>query len=68
MHQRAAEPTAVAVVLLHGWPDSVMRFEKVLPLLTDLHVVIPALPGYPFALPTTGPAMSAANWRPRSRP
>lgn len=61
VHQRAAEPTAVAVVLLHGWPDSVMRFEKVLPLLTDLHVVIPALPGYPFALPTTGPAMSAAG-------
>jgi pimeloyl-ACP methyl ester carboxylesterase len=61
VHQRAAEPTAVAVVLLHGWPDSVMRFEKVLPLLTDLHVVIPALPGYPFALPTTGPAMSAAE-------
>lgn len=59
VHQRAAKPAAVAVVLLHGWPDSVMRFEKVLPLLTDLHVVIPALPGFPFSLPTTGPAMSA---------
>ncbi len=61
VHQRAAEPAAVAVVLLHGWPDSVMRFEKVLPLLADLHVVIPALPGYPFALPTTAPGMSAAE-------
>ncbi len=61
VHQRAAEPAAVAVVLLHGWPDSVMRFEKVLPLLSDLHVVIPALPGYPFALSTTGPPRSAAE-------
>ena len=29
VHQRATAPGAAAVVLLHGWPDSVMRFEKV---------------------------------------
>ncbi len=39
------------MLLLHGWPDSVLRFEKVLPLLGDLHVVVPALPGSPFAAP-----------------
>lgn len=61
VHRRAVEPDATAVVLVHGWPDSVMRFEKVLPLLTDLHVVVPALPGYPFALPTADPPMSAAG-------
>ena len=49
------------VVLLHGWPDSVLRFERVLPLLTDLHVVIPALPGFPFAAPLTEPGMSASR-------
>jgi len=32
VHRRAAEADTAAVVLLHGWPDSVMRFEKVLPL------------------------------------
>lgn len=49
VHQRAADPSAPVVVLLHGWPDSVLRFERVLPLLPDTHVVAPALPGFPFA-------------------
>ncbi|MFG1643370.1 alpha/beta fold hydrolase [Amycolatopsis sp. NPDC049252] len=47
-----------SVVLLHGWPDSVLRFERVLPLLTDVHVVVPALPGFPFAAPLTTAGMS----------
>jgi pimeloyl-ACP methyl ester carboxylesterase len=58
IHQRSADPGAPVVVLLHGWPDSVLRFERVLPLLTDLHVVVPALPGFPFAAPLTMPGMS----------
>jgi pimeloyl-ACP methyl ester carboxylesterase len=61
VHQRAADPDARAVVLLHGWPDSVLRFERVLPLLRDLNVVVPALPGYPFAAPLTTPGMSVAR-------
>jgi pimeloyl-ACP methyl ester carboxylesterase len=52
VHLRAPAPSATAVVLLHGWPDSVLRFEKVLPLLTDLHVVVPALPGFPSPCPS----------------
>ncbi len=59
VHQRAAEPDAVPVLLLHGWPDSILRFEKVLPLLTDVHVVVPALPGFPFAAPVARGGMSA---------
>jgi pimeloyl-ACP methyl ester carboxylesterase len=58
IHQRADDDSATAVVLLHGWPDSVLRFERVLPLLTDLHVVIPCLPGFPFAEPLTSTGMS----------
>ncbi len=63
IHQRAAAPTGeVPVVLLHGWPDSFFRFTKVLPLLADLDVVVPCLPGYPYALPdqpgTSGAAMA----------
>jgi pimeloyl-ACP methyl ester carboxylesterase len=61
VHQRAADPAAPVVVLLHGWPDSVLRFERVLPLLTDVHVVVPALPGFPFAPPLGTPGMSAAR-------
>jgi pimeloyl-ACP methyl ester carboxylesterase len=59
IHQRSTEPGAPVVVLLHGWPDSVLRFERVLPLLTDVHVVVPALPGFPFAAPLTTSGMSA---------
>lgn len=58
IHQRSVNPDAPVVVLLHGWPDSVLRFERVLPLLADVHVVVPALPGFPFAAPLTAPGMS----------
>jgi pimeloyl-ACP methyl ester carboxylesterase len=58
IHQRSDNPAATAIVLLHGWPDSVLRFERVLPLLTDFHVVVPALPGFPFA-PAMEKALSA---------
>jgi len=61
LHQRAADGTASAVVLLHGWPDSVLRFERVLPLLSDLHVVVPCLPGFPFAEPVTEAGMSTTK-------
>ncbi|MCU7724002.1 epoxide hydrolase [Actinoplanes sp. KI2] len=61
IHQRAADADAPVVVLLHGWPDSVLRFERLLPLLADMHVVVPALPGFPFAPPLTAPGMSVGR-------
>jgi pimeloyl-ACP methyl ester carboxylesterase len=60
VHQRAEHPDGAAVLLLHGWPDSVLRFQRVLPMLTDVHVVVPALPGYPFAAATARHGLSAA--------
>ncbi|WP_341676237.1 epoxide hydrolase family protein [Niveibacterium sp. SC-1] len=59
VHQRAARADAPVVVLLHGWPDSVLRFERVLARLDDVHVVVPALPGFPFAYPLTKPGMTS---------
>ena len=59
IHARAAAD-APTVVLLHGWPDSFLRFQRVLPLLTDLNVVVPCLPGYPYADPLRTTGMSAA--------
>ncbi|MFI9325191.1 epoxide hydrolase family protein [Kitasatospora aureofaciens] len=59
VHQRA-NADAPAVVLLHGWPDSVLRFERLLPLLTDLNVVVPALPGFPFSDGRARPGMTTA--------
>lgn len=61
IHQRSSEPAAPVVLLLHGWPDSVLRFERLLPLLTAAHVVVPALPGFPFAPPLITTGMSVAR-------
>ena len=61
IHQRRRTSGAPVVLLLHGWPDSVLRFERVLPLLTDVDVVVPALPGFPFAPPLTATGMSIAR-------
>lgn len=58
IHQRTRGAGASAVVLLHGWPDSILRFERVLPMLDDVDLVVPCLPGYPFAEPLTAPGMS----------
>ena len=49
IHERAANPNALAVVLLHGWPDSFLRYIKVLPLLDGFHCVVPSLPGFGFS-------------------
>lgn len=61
VHRRAAQADAVAVLLLHGWPDSILRFEKVLPMLSDLHLIVPALPGFPFAAPVARRGLSAPD-------
>ena len=53
LHQPAGDE-APTVVLLHGWPDSFLRYARVLPLLADVNVVVPCLPGYPH-----GPAVTS---------
>jgi pimeloyl-ACP methyl ester carboxylesterase len=58
VHQRAAAADALPVLLLHGWPDSFLRYVKVLPLLTDVHVVVPSLPGFGFSDPPTEPGQA----------
>ena len=49
VHERAGG--GLPLLLLHGWPDSFLRFVKVLPLLADHPVVVPSLPGYGFSDP-----------------
>ncbi|MCM3778284.1 epoxide hydrolase family protein [Microbacterium hydrocarbonoxydans] len=60
VHRPAREARAT-VLLLHGWPDSVLRFEKILPRLDDVNVVAPALPGFPFAAPVPEGGMSSVE-------
>jgi pimeloyl-ACP methyl ester carboxylesterase len=61
IHARSASPDARPLLLVHGWPGSVVEFLDVLPTLTEtFHVVAPSLPGYGFSGPTTQP-----GWHPR---
>lgn len=54
-HARGADPNALPLLLLHGWPDSNFRFAKVIPKLAEtadgqsFHVVAPSLPGFGFS-------------------
>ena len=50
VHQRSQNPDALALVITHGWPGSIVEFTKVIgPLSEDFHVVCPSLPGYGFS-------------------
>jgi pimeloyl-ACP methyl ester carboxylesterase len=71
IHERGRGPAPLPLVLTHGFPDSFLRFAKLIPLLTDpaahggdledaFDVVVPSLPGYGFSEP---PAKSGATFR-----
>ncbi len=71
VHARSAHQGALPIMLIHGWPGSVVEFLDVIRPLTDpvafggdptdaFHVVAPSLPGYAFSGPTTRP-----GWHPR---
>ncbi len=60
IHERGQGPNAIPLLLVHGWPDSFMRFLKVIPQLTDpaahgldpslsFDVIVPSLPGFGFS-------------------
>ncbi|MCM3749595.1 epoxide hydrolase [Paenibacillus pasadenensis] len=57
IHVRSPEPDALPLLLLHGWPSSVMEFNDLIGPLSDpkayggdpadaFHLVIPSLPGF----------------------
>ena len=74
LHVRSPHENALPLVLTHGWPGSVLEFEKSIRPLTEpddpadaFHVVIPSLPGYGFSDRPTEPGWTvqriAAAWR-----
>ncbi|REK88912.1 epoxide hydrolase [Streptomyces inhibens] len=71
LHVRSPEPDATPLMLLHGWPGSVVDFLDVIGPLSDprahggdpadaFHLVIPSLPGFAWSTPLAGPGMGAA--------
>jgi pimeloyl-ACP methyl ester carboxylesterase len=54
VHVRSAKDDALPLVLIHGWPGSVLEFLDVIePLSRDFHLVIPSIPGFGLSGPTT---------------
>ncbi|MBV1879210.1 MAG: epoxide hydrolase [Pseudomonadales bacterium] len=66
LHIRSKHENARPLVMTHGWPGSIIEFQKVIGPLTDpeahggnaqdaFHLVIPSLPGYGFSGQPTKP-------------
>lgn len=60
VYERGQGPNPMPIILTHGWPDSYLRYEKIIPLLTDpashggdpedaFDVIVPSLPGFGFS-------------------
>lgn len=60
LHVRSVQPDATPLLMIHGWPDSVLRYADVIDPLTDpaangaldapaFDLVIPSIPGYGFS-------------------
>ncbi|MCP3985014.1 MAG: epoxide hydrolase 1 [bacterium] len=77
IHQRSPHQDALPLVMTHGWPGSIVEFQKVIDPLTNptahggnaadaFHVVCPSLPGFGFSDKPTGPGWGvpkiAAAW------
>jgi pimeloyl-ACP methyl ester carboxylesterase len=61
-HIRSDDESALPLMLLHGWPGSIVEFLDVIePLSRDFHLVIPSLPGFGFSTPLSGPGWDAAR-------
>jgi pimeloyl-ACP methyl ester carboxylesterase len=60
VHERGKGPNPLPIILTHGWPDSYLRYQKIIPFLTDpaahggdpedvFDVIVPSLPGFGFS-------------------
>jgi len=72
VHARSSRADALPLLLVHGWPGSIVEFLDVIPRLTDpeahggraddaFHVVAPSLPGYGFSEPPRTPGWDVAR-------
>jgi microsomal epoxide hydrolase len=62
LHVRSDDPNAIPLVLVHGWPGSIIEFLDALPMLRErFHVVVFSMPGYGFSGPTTERGIDVAK-------
>ncbi|MEA2594531.1 MAG: epoxide hydrolase [Thermomicrobiales bacterium] len=68
LHVRSPEPEALPLMLIHGWPGSIVEFLEMIGPLTDprahggdptdaFHLVIPSIPGFAYSGP-----LGEAGW------
>jgi microsomal epoxide hydrolase len=72
LHVRSPHPTALPLLLVHGWPGSCFEFHKLIDPLVDptrhggddrdaFHVVCPSLPGHGFSQPPRRPGFDVKS-------
>lgn len=70
MHVRSPHENALPIILTHGWPSTILLFQKVIEPLTNptahggtaaeaFHVVVTSLPGFGFSDKPTEPGWNA---------
>jgi microsomal epoxide hydrolase len=66
IHEPGVGPSPMPLLLSHGWPGSIVEFERIIPMLTDparfggdpadaFTVIAPSLPGYAFSFQPNQP-------------
>jgi pimeloyl-ACP methyl ester carboxylesterase len=69
VYEKGKGDNSIPLLLIHGWPDSFVRFLKVIPLLIDpaahgaagapsFDVIVPSLPGFGFSDKPRTPGLS----------
>jgi pimeloyl-ACP methyl ester carboxylesterase len=65
VHERAKNGRGLPLLLVHGYPDSFARFQKLVPLLVDgdeaFDLIVPSLPGFGFSEQPTDRGMGPAK-------
>src|ERR1043166_7879840 len=68
IHEPGVGPDPMPLLLSHGWPGSIVEFQRIIPMLTDparfggdpadaFTVVAPSLPGYTFSFTPNQPRL-----------
>ena len=62
LHARSDDAEAIPLVLVHGWPGSIVEFLDSIPLLRkNFHTVVVSMPGYGFSGPTAARGVDTAK-------
>ncbi|RIX48724.1 epoxide hydrolase [Paenibacillus nanensis] len=73
LHIPSAEPNAIPLMLIHGWPGSFVEFLDVIEPLTapskgdreagipPFHLIIPSIPGFGYSIPLKEPGWTPAR-------